>query len=137
MDRQEPPRRLAFAGRLLIVVGCLLAVWWTAMARHGGDEAAAIAVSGLGMGAAYALVGLGCIRGNRWAWGFAVALAVWPLIVDLTLFRAIERSHQPGDVSPLVFELLAGLVSLIWLLSPATLRWVVRPLRRTLPTPAI
>ncbi|HTG48356.1 MAG TPA: hypothetical protein VK646_11945 [Actinomycetota bacterium] len=124
MPSPRRPRRVAVAGWVLVGFGSLAALGALAAAAADPSARGPFVIGGV---AAIVLltIGIGLIRGTKWAWVLGVMLGLF------ALFNAVQVARQPKDLGPgpgpaLVFLGLSGgfaLTVLGCLLTPTAVRW--------------
>jgi hypothetical protein len=124
MDEERRPLRVAAAGWVLTVLGCLVAVPLAAGARTVADPTTILTVGGV-LTALLLTSGIGLIFGRRWAWPPAVVLGL------IILAGAARMPGRPADlgggppflilsITPIVF----GFALVGCLLTPRSFKWL-------------
>ena len=125
MNDERRPLRVAAAGWVLTVLGCLVAVPIAAGARTVADPTTILTVGGV-LTALLLTSGIGLIFGRRWAWPPAVVLGL------IILAGAARMPGRPADlprdgppflilsITPIVF----GLTLVGCLLTPRSFKWL-------------
>ena len=110
---------------MFFVLAGLTVIDFAAVARHRGDETAVIILAGVFYGMAYLCAGLGVMRRRRWGWILGVLLGVQGSYAGEVYLRALSTPpHHPWTfVRPLLLTGGAGIVILVYLLTPAAIRF--------------
>ena len=125
MDDERRPLRVAAAGWVLTVLGCLVAVPIAAGARTVADPTTVLTVGGV-LTALLLTSGIGLIFGRRWAWPPAVVLGLIILAGTARMpgrSADLPRGGPPFfilSITPIVF----GLTLVACLLTPRSFKWL-------------
>jgi peptidoglycan/LPS O-acetylase OafA/YrhL len=124
--RDSMPRYLHVAGLALVALGALnrasyvLSPSGTNSSMSGADAALSIVISALCV-----FGGLGLVFRRRWGWWIGILLGVLALFLGVLAFAAPD-TWSPGEKPVAVILTVPGILLLVGLLSPRTLRWLRR-----------